>query len=232
MPKHAQPKPGQRGDPGHQQHAPARLEPEDHRHEHRHAAVDAGPGRDPQRLPRDQLLGVHRRGEDRVVGVLELVLDEGRVHGRERAREQDRRRHDPGPDEVDVVVAGDGADQRPEPEAEGQQVDRGVDRRRERRRAPERREVHDLAHHHPLQRGPLQAPEPALRPAARVPPSGDLLAGQQHEHVLEVGHRGAHLDVGRRRWSAGSPPTCPVRRVRQPRARASASTSASRAGGP
>ena len=86
--------PGQRGDLRHEQHPPARVEPEDNRDEHRDAPVDAGPGPDPQRLGGDELLGVDGRGEDRVVGVLELVLDERRVHGGEGAREQDRRGHD------------------------------------------------------------------------------------------------------------------------------------------
>ena len=108
MPKHAQPKPDSAAMNGDEQHPPARVEAEDHRDEHRHAAVDADPRGDPQRLAGDELLGVDRRGEDRVVGVLELVLDEGRVHRREGAREEHGRGDDPGADEVDVVVAGDG----------------------------------------------------------------------------------------------------------------------------
>ena len=61
------------------------------------------------------------------------------------------------------VVAGDLADQRAEAEAEGEQVDRRVDGRGERRRAPERREVDDLADHHAHQGGALEPVEPAAR---------------------------------------------------------------------
>ena len=196
IPKHAQPEAGQRRDQRHQQHAPARVEAEDHRHEHRHAAVDAGARRDPQRLAGDQLLGVDRRGEDRVVGVLELVLDERRVHGREGAGEQHGGGDDPGADEVDVVVAGDRADQRAEAEAEGEQVDRRVDGRGERRRAPERREVDDLADHHALRARRARGGRARRCAAGGARPSGDLLAGQQDEDVLEVGDAALAVEVG------------------------------------
>src|SRR3712207_6849489 len=66
------------------------------------------------------------------------IFDERRVHGREGAREEHGGGHDAGADEVDVVVAGDRADQRAEAEPEGEQVDRRVDRRGE-GRSEERR---------------------------------------------------------------------------------------------
>ena len=229
IPKHAQPNPASAGDPRDEQHPPARVEPEDHRHEHRHAAVDAGAGRDPQRLGGDELLGVDRRGEDRVVGALELVLDERRVHGRERAGEQHRRGHDPGAHEVDVVVAGDRADERAEAEAERQQVDRRVDRRGERRRAPERRVVHDLADHHALERGALEAAEAAL------------CAGDRHQVIsspVSSTKTSSRLVTRRSPSRSVAPLACrtatevPVRRVRQPRAWAMPSTSVSRVGDP
>ena len=75
-------------------------------------------------------------GEDRVVGVLELVLDECPEHRRERAREEHCGRDGAGADELDVLVAPDRRDQRAEPEAERQQVDGRLDRRREGRGAP------------------------------------------------------------------------------------------------
>ena len=92
-----------------------RVEPEHDRDEHRDAAVDAGTRGHPQRLRGDELLGVDGRGEDRVVGVLELVLDERPEHRREGAREQHRRRDRPGADEVDVVVAADLLTSEPKP---------------------------------------------------------------------------------------------------------------------
>ena len=209
-----------------------RVEPEEHRDDHRHAAEDAGPRRDPERLGRDQLLGVDGRREDRVVGALELVLDERPEHRRERAREEHRRRHDPRADEVDVVVAADAADERAEAEAEREQVDGRLDRRRERRRAPVRGEVDDLAHEHARDRGPL---EPADRRTARAAvPSLDLLAREEDEDVLEVrrpalalGHVAvAALDRRARRRSS----RCAA--SRSPRPWASASASASFAGEP
>ena len=186
------------------------------RDDHRHAAVDAGARGDPQRLGGDELLGVDRRGEDRVVRALELVLHERPEHRREGAREEHRRRHRPRADEVDVVVAADLAHERAEPEAEGEQVDRRLDGRREGRRAPVRREVDDLAHEHARERRALEAAE-ALACGAWRPVSVDLLPGQEDEHVLEV--RRAPLALGRVAVGAVEPSTAtlvPVRRVRQP----------------
>ena len=54
VPKPAQPDHGDEADQRHGQHAPARVEPEHHRHEHRRAARRAGPDGDPQHLGRDE----------------------------------------------------------------------------------------------------------------------------------------------------------------------------------
>ena len=74
---------------------------------------------DPQRLGGDELLHVHGRGEDRVVGALELVLDERREHAREGRGEQHRGGHRARADEVDVVVAGhlETSEPKPNPKA-------------------------------------------------------------------------------------------------------------------
>ena len=213
-------------DAGHEQHAPPRVEPEDDRHEQRRAAVHRGAERDPQRLAGHELLGVDGRGEDRVVGALELALDERPEHRREDRREQHRGGDRAGADELDVVVAGDRRDQRAEAEAEREQVDRRLDGRGERDRAPVGGEVDDLAHEHAGQRAALEAAD------ARA--HRDLLAGEQHEDVLEVGRRGARrrapavVASSRRRIAT----EVPVRRVLIPPARAAASTSRSFAGGP
>src|SRR5712691_9698515 len=50
-------RPAEAGDPGddrHGEHPPRWVEPEGHRDEHRNAAVDAGPGGDPERLCRHE----------------------------------------------------------------------------------------------------------------------------------------------------------------------------------
>ena len=110
-------------------------------------------------------------------------------HGGEGGGEQHRRGHRARADELHVVVAADGRDERAEAEPEGEQVDRRLDRRRERRRAPVGGEVDDLAHEHAEQCGAL---EPADLGAAHV---RDFFPGQEDEDVLEVG--GPPLPLGR-----------------------------------
>ena len=149
------------------------------------------------------------------------ALDEGREHRREGRGEQHRGRDRAGADELDVVVAADRRDQRPEAEPEREQVDRRLDGRGERRRAPVGGEVDDLAHEHAGQRRALErprrrrgvgrhgarsasSPAPHARGSAthgstRSGTSCDLLPGQQHEHVLEV-RRPALARRARRRW--------------------------------
>src|SRR3712207_9072074 len=69
----------------------SRIEAEEHRDEHRRAAERARPDGDPEHLRGDELLRVDRRRQDRVVGALELGLDEGAEHrgegGGERSEE-------------------------------------------------------------------------------------------------------------------------------------------------
>ena len=106
--RHRDPEGGEaeRGDEAeqrHQQHPRGRVEPEEHRDQQREAAVEAGADPDPEHLGGDQLLDVDGRGEDRVVGVLEAVLDEGAEHRRQGAGEDHRGRDHPGADELDVV---------------------------------------------------------------------------------------------------------------------------------
>ena len=232
MPKHAQPKPGEPADHGHREHPPRRIEPEHHRHDHRDAAIDTGPGRDPQRLGADELLGVDGCREDCVVRALELVLDERPEHGRERAGEEDRCGHRPGPDEVDVAVTADRAHQRAEAEAEGQQVDRRLDRGGEGARLPVGRVVHDLAHQHTGEGGALEAAEtsvasvdgrhqPISSPVSNTKTSSRLAARRSPSIAKPLAPSTPRIEM-----------LVPVRRVRIPAAPASASTSASRAGGP
>ena len=128
---------GDEADERHGQHAPARVEPEDHRHEQRRAAERPGPRRDPQRLGGDELLGVHRRGEDRVVGALELVLDEGRRTSPGRPRRTAPRSRPCRCRRTRRSRSRRPRDQRAEAEPEREQVDRRLDGRGERRRAPE-----------------------------------------------------------------------------------------------
>ncbi len=185
------------------QHAPRRVEPEDDADEDRDAAVGAGPAGDPERLGRDELLGVDRRGQDRVVGPLELVLDEGPEHGREHAREEHAGGHRPGGDELHVVVAVDRRDQRPEAEPEGDEVDRRLDRRGERRRLPERREVDDLAHEHAAQR---RAFETALHsissPVSRTNTSSRLAGRRSPSRPCAVAAEDRHAGTGAPRAGA------------------------------
>ena len=134
---------------GTSEHAPGGIEAEDHRHQQRSAAVHAGAHGDPQHLARDQLLGVHRRGQDR----------RRRCAGTSTSRTC---RTWPGTPtrtaprwppcrcpRTPRSEAADLRDQRAEAEAEGQQVDRGLDRGREDGGAPVGREVDHLAHQHP-----------------------------------------------------------------------------------
>ena len=199
---------------------------------------DAGARGDPQRLGGDELLGVDGRGEDRVVGALELVLDERAEHRREDRREQHRRGDRPGADELDVVVAADRRDERAEAEAEREQVDRRLDRRGERARLPERGEVDDLAHEHAHQRGALEAAERRARGARRARRLATALTQPPPRSAARTGPRGSparRSPSGVWPFARSTPSTLtdvPVRRVLKPAARASASASASRAGGP
>ena len=125
----------------------------------------------------------------------------------------------PVPTYCDVVVAAHVRDQRPEAEAEREQVDGGLDGRGEGGGPPERREVDDLADQHAGQwpAVPAGAARAARVCAARC--SFDLLPGQEHEHVLEVGRpatRSASPSVSAVRRSPASRSLVPVRRVRRP----------------
>ena len=115
--------------------------------------------RDPEHLGADQLLDVDRRGEDRFVGVLEAVLDEGAEHRRQGAGEDHRGRDHAGADELDVGDAVDFVDQgRAEAEAEGEQVDDRFEHAGEGRPLPVGAEVGDLAAHHPGDRRRFEPP--------------------------------------------------------------------------
>ena len=194
------------------------------------AAEDAGARGDPQRLGGHDLLGVDRRGEDRVVRPLELALDERPEHRREHAREHHRGGDGPGADELDVVEPVDLATSVPEAEAEREQVDRRLDRRRERRRAPERREVDDLADEDAGERVAVEPPDARAPAVAGWRPSGHLLSGEQDEDVLEV--RRAALALGAvavevlgaqdRHARAGAARRPAAGRARRPRPRAAA----------
>ena len=80
--------------------------------------------------------------------------------------EEDGGRDDPGADEVDVVVPGDLADERAEAEADCEQIDGRLDRRREGRGAPVRRVVDDLADEDAGQGRPLEPAETMVRRGA------------------------------------------------------------------
>ena len=232
----AEARPAEAGEPRderHEQHGPVRVEAEEHGDEHRHAPVDAGARRDPQRLGGDELLRVDRRREDRVVGALELVLHERPEHRRERAREEDRGRDRAGADELDVVVAADRAHERAEAEAEREQVDRRLDGRRERRRPPVRGEVDDLADEDARDRSPLEPAESAF---------GDGRRDRGHPISSPVSRTNTSSRFAARRSPSNAeafvPLTpriemlVPVRRVLSPAPLASDSTSARRAGAP
>ena len=227
---------GDEADAGYEQHPPRGVEPEQHRDEQRRAPVDPGAGRDPQRLRGDELLHVDRRGEDRVVGALELALDEGAEHRREHGREQHRGGDGPRADELDVVVAGHRRDQRAEAEAEREQVDRRLDGRGERDRPPVGRVVDDLAHEHARERGALEPAEPAA--------AAQRFGDRGHQEISSpVSRTKTSSRFAGRRSPSGGPPLVassrrriatevPVRRVLIPPARATDSTSRSLAGGP
>ena len=140
---------------------------------------------DPEHLGADQLLDVDRGGEDRFVGVLEAVLDEGAEHRRQGAGEDHRGGDHAGADELDVGDAVDFVDERrAEAEAEGEQVDDRFEQAGEGRPLPVGAEVGDLAAHHAGDRGRFEPPHP---PAAASPRSLRLLPGEQDEDVLERG---------------------------------------------
>src|SRR2546430_17637163 len=69
----------------------------------------------------------------------------------------------PRADELDVVVTTDPAYERAEAEAECEQIDRRLDGRRERRRAPVGREVDNLAHEHARDGRPLETDRKSTR---------------------------------------------------------------------
>src|SRR3954467_9415667 len=218
------------------QHPPRRVQAEEEPDHDREAAEEGGAGGDPQRLGRDELLGVDGRGEDRVVRALELVLHERAEHRRKHGGEQDRRRDGPGRDELDVVPAADVVDERAEAEAEREQVDERLDDRGERRRAPVRAEVDDLPDENALERRALEAVQP---PPATGRGDGDRFGCHYATSSPVSSTNTSSRFAGRRSPSGISPPLrprietlVPVRRVRWPRASAAGSPSASRSGGP
>ena len=190
-----------------------------------------GADRDPQRLAGDDLLGVDRarRGSRRRCAGRSTSRTSRTSTGRPRRTAPPSRRCRCRRSRCSV--ARDLRDERAEAEAEREQVDRRLDGRRERRRAPERAEVRHLAHEDAADRRAVQR---VPRARVRRGTSCDLLAGQQHEDVLEVG--GPALAVGQRRRrgarrrGARRSFRCAACAARRPAA--SRSTSASRAGGP
>ena len=206
-----------------EQHSRRRIEAEADRDDQREGPEDAGAEADPEHLAADQLLDVDRGGEDRVVGALEAVLDEGAEHRRQRAREDDRGRDHAGPDELDVVDAVDAADERrSEPDPESEQVDHRLDQAREGRAAPERPEVRNLAAHHAEHGGGLDPPHSSSSPVRLTKtPSSEL------GRVI--------ASSGIRPSGACSQPTItsagPADRTASPAATAAARTSARRSGG-
>src|SRR5204863_2044852 len=212
------------------EHPPRRVEAERDRDEHRHAPVDGRARGDPERLGRDELLRVDRCREDRVVRPLEPVLDEGPEHGRKRAREKDGGRDGSRADELDVVEAADLADERAETEPERQEVDRRLDRGRERRRLPVRGVVDDLANENAGQSGTLESAEPlGLGGGVQLISSPVSITKTSSRFA---GRRSPSIEKPLEPSTPRTETLVPVRRVRMPAAPASASTSASRAGGP
>ena len=214
--------------------AAGRVEAERERDEQRKAAVDAGADRDPQHLRGDQLLDVDGSGEDRVVGALEAMLDEGPEHRRQRAGEDHRGRDHAGADELDVVEPVDLVDdRRAEPEAEGEQVDRRLEHARERGRLPEGAEVRDLAAHHAGDRRRVEPPGPDRGSRRPLTPPPRRSAARRRPRARR---RGGPRRRARRRSSGRSAPTIaiagPAGRTCRPSASAAARTSASRSGGP
>ena len=142
-----------------QEHAPGRVEAEGEGDEQRDAAVEARAQGDPEHLRGDQLLDVDRRRQDRFVGVLEAVLDEGAEHRRQGAGEDHRGRDHAGADELDVGDAFDFVDQGgAEAEAEGEQVDERFEQAGEGRPLPVGAEVGELAAHHAGDRRRFEPP--------------------------------------------------------------------------
>ena len=139
----------------------------------------------------DELLDVDRRGQDRVVGALEPILDERRrtsprTPTRTAPRSPPSRcRRTPRTRSPPTV-----GDERAEAEAEREQVDRRLDDRRERRRAPVDEKLMTSRISTPvIAGGSRRRSRRRRRRLSRPTRSFDLLAGQQHEHVLEVGRR-------------------------------------------
>ena len=215
---------GDQAEEGHEQHPPRGVEAEAHRHQQREAAVEAGPQPDPEHLGGHELLDVDRGGEDRVVGALEAVLDEGAEHRGQRAGEDHRRGHHARADELDVVEPVDLIDDRgPEADPEGQQVDDRLEHAGERGRLPEGAEVGHLAAHHAGDRRRLEPPHSASSPVRSTKTSSSEAA-----RLTASG--------GTTPSSARSAPTIatagPAGRTTSPCASAAARTSVNRSGGP
>ncbi len=151
-------------DERHQHDAPQRVQAECDGDEQRRHAVDASPARDPEDLGGHQLFDRDGRRQQRIVGPLELPSNKSVEHPSKDRGEERGAGHHTCPDVLDVVDAIDAGDQTAEAEAEGEQVDRRLDDRGERRRLPELAKEVDVAAHHADDGGGVQA--------------SDLLVGQ------------------------------------------------------
>jgi len=141
----------------HEQHSGRRIEPEEHRHDQREAAVEPGAEPDPEHLRGHELLHVHGGRQDGVVGPLEALLHEGAEHGGQGAREDHGGGHHAGADELHVVEPVHPVDDRgAETEPERQQVDHRLEDAREGGGLPEGAEVRDLAAHNAADRRGLE----------------------------------------------------------------------------
>ncbi len=224
-------------DQGHQQHAPFRFQAEGEADHQRRQSVDARADRDPQDLGRDQLFDVDGCREHRVVGALELPADERVEHPREGGGEEHGRRDHAGRDVSHVGDAEKVRSERTQPEAEGEQVDRGLDDRGEGRGLPVATEDRDVATHNAGERRRFQ---PADLVRCRARPRRLRLGAHSISSPVSATNASSRL-AGRRTPSGAAPSSDsarriasagPLRRLRQPSAAASAAISASRCGGP
>src|SRR4029453_16212909 len=117
----------QEADERYEEHAPARIQPEDHRDDKRSAAVHPRLRRVPGRFGGDDLMRVHGGGEDRCVSLLKRASYEGHEHPGEGRAEEHRGGDNTGADEFDVAIARDDRDERAEAEAEREQIERWLD---------------------------------------------------------------------------------------------------------
>ena len=231
---------GEHADQRHKQHPPHRVKTERDSHQQRCHAVHARAQRDPQHLTGDQLLRVHRRGQHRVIGALELPAHKRVEHARERGGEQDRGGHHAGGHVLHVGQVTNVRHQRTEPEPEREQVDDRLHHRGEGGRLPVAAEHHHVTAHHACQRGGLEAVNAAHRGAH------GRRAGRRrlHAHSISspVSATNASSRFAGRRTPSGAWPSRhsarriasagPLRRLDHPLRSASSPTSTRRSGRP